>query len=208
MIPNAPTMPPPAGGWQQPPTMPPPMGGWQEPQPQWQPPKRNNNQQRWLIALGVLLAAAVAAVLALVVTRPSSTPTTASTPTATTAPATTAPATQPATTPPTTHPASNVPVSSAQIAAEILRTKNGLGVSAKSVTILGNPWMMNGVEVAETNVQWSDGSVYHMHFVLDPASGYWHLHTQFKVTSIHSTEGLSQPFPNREASKAGARGKE
>ena len=58
------------------------------------------------------------------------------------------------------------------------------------------------MEIAELNESFDDGTVYHMHFVLDPATGNSHVHTQFPINSIDSDEGLNQPFTEANASEA------
>ncbi|HUJ05405.1 MAG TPA: hypothetical protein VLX31_04755 [Streptosporangiaceae bacterium] len=99
-----------------------------------------------------------------------------------------------------------VPLSELQIAHTLFGVKYG-GSTMTEVHFLGWPWMMNGMEVAELNAKFSDGTIWFLRFVYDPQNKDWSDYAPFQVSSFQSQRGLSQPFPANEATVAGAEGK-
>lgn len=74
--------------------------------------------------------------------------------------------------------------------------------SITAVKVIICPWMKNGVEGAELNAPENSGTYYHMHFVLGPSTGNWHVVMVFKGSSLNSMAGLRKPFPANEAAAA------
>ncbi len=171
------------------------------------PPPRQNLVRNVLIGIIAVLVLAVGIGAGVMLGRNGSKSPTTQTHSSQPVTAPSQPATNPAA-PPATHPATKVPMSAAAIGQALVGKTSSGGYTVSSVKVLGAPWMKNGVEVAELNVGFTDGSVDHMHFVLDPNSGNWHVHDEFPISSLDSTAGLNDPFPAREATVAGANGNE
>ena len=150
-----------------------------------QPPEKKHGMPAWaiaLIAVGGALLVAIVTFGALYLTGSHGTATPAASKPAASAPA---------------HPAPAVPVTSAQIVHDVVGSTAADGTTVTGATVIKPPWMAaNGDEYAEINEAFSDNTVYHMHWVFNPATNDWSTYTQFQVMSgnLGDTSGLKAPF--------------
>jgi hypothetical protein len=100
---------------------------------------------------------------------------------------------QPATGPSSTAPAA-LPLSPARIVRALVGTKAADGTTVTAVTVIGTPVYANGVETAELNESFSDGSTYRMRMTYTVATHRIQTHTEYKISSASSPPAAALPL--------------
>lgn len=88
-----------------------------------------------------------------------------------------------------------LPESEQDIVTEMMGSTAADGTTVTAVKVIQKPVVLtNGLEIAEVNESFSDGTTYHMHLAYNPSTNQGHMHTQYRISSIDSAQGLQDEF--------------